>query len=408
MKRLILLILPALIYAQNLKSLIEYAKKNNDLLISSSLNQKSHAKDVDSKKSAYLPVIDAGGYYESSNSKTLRQAGDIYSGYAKVSFDIYDGGRRSSLLEQSKNEYRASKYDTKEMKRALSLEISKDFYAIKSLKASLLAKEDAGKSLQEQLTRIKKYYEARLATIDDVDRLQAAYDTNIYDLEALKLQILSKHKSLELKVGMKIDTLQESAFKEIIKKEIKYSDEIISLMAKEKALLSGAESIDSAYYPQIKIEDRYSLYGYGRTDALHPEGLKNQNQILLSANLRVFDFATLKNAKQSVVINAQALSSEVRYKIKEQKMEHELALSRVDTSKIKIKSAESALRAAKSAYETINKKYSAGVVDYVIYLNALTAKTDADALYKRSLNELEVAYAMYYYYSGKNLEEFIK
>jgi len=408
MKRLLLLLVPALIYGQNLKSLIEYAKKNNDLVISRSLNQKSHAKDVDSKKSAYLPVIDIGGYYESSNGKTFRQPGDIYSGYAKVSFDIYDGGRKSSLLKKSKSEFRASKHDTNEMKRSLSLEISKDFYAIKSLKASLVAKEDAGKSLQEQLIRIKKYYEARLATTDDVDRLQAAYDTNIYDLEALKFQILTKHKSLELKVGMRIENLEESAFKEIVQKDIKYSDEIISLKAKEKALMSSARSIESAYYPDIKIQDKYSLYGYGRTDVLHPEGLKNQNQIILSANIRLFDFWTLKEAKQAVVINSQALGSEVMYKIKEQKIENELALSRIATSKIKIKSAKSALVAARSAYETINEKYSAGIVDYVIYLDALTSKTSANALYETSLNELEVAYAMYYYYSGKNLEEFIK
>jgi outer membrane protein TolC len=109
-----------------------------------------------------------------------------------------------------------------------------------------------------------------------------------------------------------------------------------------------------------------------------------------------------------MIISAKALNSQVLYKTKEQKMHHEVALARLDTSKIKIQSAKSALIASESAFEKIEKKYNAGIVDYVIYLDALTSKTRADALYETSLNELEIAYAMYYYYSGKNLAEYIK
>jgi outer membrane protein TolC len=408
MKKLVLLIIPAFIFAQNLKSLIEFAEQNNNLVIAGTLNQEAQNKNIDSKKSAYLPTIDAGAYYQSMEDKTPTQAGDIYSGYAKIGFDIYDGGKKSSLLEQAKNEHRASKHDVGEMKKSLALDITKDFYSVKSFNASLAAKVDAVKSLQEQLERIKKYYEAGLATKDDIDRLQAAYDTNIYETESLKLHILTTMKSLELKVGKKIETLDDSAFKELVHEEFENSDAVNSLMAKERAIMSSADSIESAYYPQIKVEDTYSLYGYNRTDALHPQGLDNQNKIMISANIRVFDYGTLSDAKQAVAISSQALGSEVQYKIKEQKMQYELSLSRIETSKIKIKSAKSALAAAKSAFKTINEKYNAGIVDYVIYLDALTSKTRADSLYETSLNELEIAYAMYYYYSGKNLAEYIK
>lgn len=407
MKKLIFLVIPAFIYAQNLKSLIEYAQLNNEIVVSSSLNQEAQSKNVDSKKSAYLPVIDVGAYYQRLDDRTPTMAGDVYSGYAKIGFDIYDGGRKSSLLEQAKNEHKSSKYDTDEMKKSLALEITEDFYTVKSLDASLRAREDASKSLKEQLSRIKKYFEARLATKDDVDRLQSAYDTNIYEIKSLELQKLTALKSLELKVGKKIDTLDDSSFKEV-REDLQPIDAINSLLSKESALVSSAESIDSAYYPQIKLEDSYNLYGYGRSDAMHPEGLDNQNKILLSANIRLFDFGTLKEAKQAMIISAKALNSQVLYKTKEQKMHHEVALARLDTSKIKIQSAKSALIASESAFETIEKKYNAGIVDYVIYLDALTSKTRADALYKTSLNELEIAYAMYYYYSGKNLAEYIK
>lgn len=408
MKKLILLVVPAFLFAQNLKSLIEYAELNNNLVIAKNLNQEAQNKNVDSKKSAYLPTIDVGAYYQSMQDKTATQAGDIYSGYAKVGFDIYDGGKKKSLLNQAKDEYKASGYDSLEMKKSLALDITKDFYNVKSLQASLNAKEDAKKSLQEQLERIKKYYEAGLATTDDIDRLQAAYDTNIYDIESLKLDILASYKSLELRVGKRIDMLDDSNFKEVLQESLEQSDAIKSLTAKESAMVNGALSIESAYYPQIRVEDTYSLYGYERADTLHPKGLDNQNKILLSANMRLFDFGALSEAKQSLMISSQALKNETSYMIKEQNMQYEIAKERIDTNKIKIKSAESALASAKSAFKTINEKYSAGIVDYVIYLDALSSKTKAEALYETSLNELEIAYAMYYYYSGKNLAEFIK
>ncbi|WP_321778704.1 hypothetical protein [Sulfurimonas sp.] len=57
---------------------------------------------------------------------------------------------------------------------------------------------------------------------------------------------------------------------------------------------------------------------------------------------------------------------------------------------------------------TISKKYDAGIVDNVVYLDALSSQTTAKALYETSLNDLEVAFATYYYYAGKNIEEFIR
>ncbi len=91
-----------------------------------------------------------------------------------------------------------------------------------------------------------------------------------------------------------------------------------------------------------------------------------------------------------------------------QKVDYEISIARIESIKLKIQSAKSALTSAQSAFKTINEKYNAGIVDYVIYLDALSAKTSASALYERSLCELEIAHALFYYHSGKNLEEFLK
>ena len=407
MKKIIVFLLPVHIYALSLYSLLEHAHSNNKLVLSKELSQKSKLRELDAKESSYYPTIDAGAFYQNLDERTTGLPGDIYSAYAKVGFGIYDGGSKSALVEQKEAELKASTSDVDAIKKDISLGIMKNFFSIKSLEATLASRQEAQKSLQVQLERIQAFYDAALATKDDVDRLQAAYDTNIYEMESVKLNILTLKLNLSLEVGKNVGTLEDSSFKEELEDDFEKVDAIKSLEYSKEALKSLSNSVDSAYYPQLRVEDTYSVYDYSSTDAAHPKGLDNQNKILLSANIRLFDNATISNTKQAIVINSQALAKQIEYKTQEQKMLHELALARIQTSKVKIKSAASALAAATSAYETIEKKYTAGIVDNVVYLDALVAKTNASSLYKTSLNDLQISYGMYYYYKGKKLEEFL-
>ena len=160
--------------------------------------------------------------------------------------------------------------------------------------------------------------------------------------------------------------------------------------------------------PQIKLEDTYSLYGYADEPTAFPiEQLDNQNKLMLTLNMRVFDFGVISQTKKSIELNAQAIDKQITYQSKEQKMNQELALYRIQTARLNIKSSQSALKAASSALETITQKYNSGIVDNVVYLDALSSQTEAKALYESSLNNLEIAYALYYFYNAKKLEEFL-
>ncbi len=407
MKFLLLISLPIFIYASSLKSLLNHALDNNNLVLSRNLNQQAKQAEVDSKRSAYYPTLDVGANYQSLNERTPFYPGDIYGAGATLGLDIYDGGRKSSQLEQKKSELKASSFDTQAIKTSISLQIVQDFYTIKSLEATLASRMNAKKSLQAQLERMKKFYDAKLATRDDVDRLQSAFDTNIYQIESIKFDILATKRSLELKIGKKVLDLDNSKFKRPYDENYELVDSTKSLMAQEEAIIKSSESIESVYYPNIRVEESYSIYRYDRTDAFHPEGAEKQNKILVSLNMRLFDGGTIKQEKQAILLNSQALNQEVLYKKQEQKIQYDLALSRIQTSKIKIKSAKSALVSAKSSFKTIEEKYNAGIVDNIVYLDALSTQTSAEALYQSSLNDLEIAYAMYYYYAGKNIGDYL-
>ena len=408
--KLLLLILPLMLNAESLKSLLQFADKANNLIVAKDLHAQSKKSEMDSSKNDLYPTVDIGAYYKRNDEPNVIMPGTTYSGYAKIGYDIYAGGRKENTLEQKKGAMQSSLFDKEATKNSIELSIVQDFYAFKSKEATLKARQEASKAVKAQLERMQEFLKASLATQDDVDRLQSAYDSNIYVIESLKFEILSLKKSLELKVGKSIESLDDSTFMKSDAGAEEELDSIRALRATQGSVMKGAEIIDSYYYPQIRIDDTYSLYGYADEPNLAGfkiEQVTHQNQLLVTLNMRLYDFGALSESKRSVVLQSDALGEEIKYQTKEQKLQQELALQRIKTAKLNIKSAKSALKASTSALATITKKYNSGIVDNVVYLDALTARTEAQATFNTAQNNLELSYALYYYYKGKNLKEFI-
>jgi len=411
LKKFIFLLLPVLLLCDDLKTLLQEAENSNNLISASKISKQSKQKELDSSKSAYYPTIDAGAFYQRYDEKNVLSSGTTYGARATIGIDIYDGGKRSYTVKQKKHELSSSDYNYKDTSKSISLAIVKDFYNLKSLKSLLRAREEASKAVEAQLGRMKRFYDARMATSDDVDRLQSAYDKNIYAIESIKFKILQLKKSLELKVGKPIQTLDDSKFKKIQEDDGDELDKIKSLRATKNSILSAGETIDSYYYPQIRVEDTYTLYGYEDKPVIFGtpvELLDKQNKIMATLNVRLVDFGMIGEKKEAVILQAKAIEEEILYKTKEQKIQQELAIQRIKTAKLNIKSSKSALRASQSALKTITKKYNASIVDNVVYLDALSSQTDSKATYEKALNDLEIAYAMHYYFNAKDLKEYLQ
>ena len=186
------------------------------------------------------------------------------------------------------------------------------------------------------------------------------------------------------------------------------NDNIQSLKFIAQSLNHSANTLEATTKPQVKIEDTFSLYEYGRSDSTHPQGLDNQNKILLSVNLRLFDNDVVSKQKESILVQKKALEKQIEQNERLQDINVELALSNIETTKAQIESAKSSLNAAQSVYETVAQKYRVGLVDNVAYLDALSVQTEAKSQYKIALNNLQVAYVKYYYHTNNNILEFVK
>ncbi len=406
-KLLLILIIPLALYSDNLKSMISYASKHNNLVIAKNFTSESKKAELDAVSRSAYPTIDMGGFYQNTNEKNFGMTGVMSSAYAKIGFDIYDGGVRKAIKKQKRYELISSKFEKDAFAKSLGLSIIQDYFNIKNINSSLNALHQQNRLLKAQLKRVKKFVDASLATNDDIYKLQSAYDMNQYSIESLKFDKLSLLKSLELKVNRKVKNIGNSRFKKM-RVKFQIDDNIKALKSKQKAMLAQAKSISNNYNPKIRVEDSYSVYDYGQSDLTHPEGVDNQNKLVVTMNIRVFDNKSIETNKVAILRAKDGLNEQINYNINQQKMLFKLAKSRINTTKKRIKSAKSALKSADSTYEIIEEKYNAGLTDNIAYLDALSQKTNAKALYHSSLNSLEIAYGIYYYYAGKNIRRYIK
>lgn len=97
MKKLLLtLIIPLALYSDNLKNMISYASKHNNLVIAKEFTSESKKAQLDAVNRSAYPTIDIGGFYQNTNERNFGMGGVVSSAYAKIGFDIYDGGVKKS------------------------------------------------------------------------------------------------------------------------------------------------------------------------------------------------------------------------------------------------------------------------------------------------------------------------
>jgi len=415
MKILLVLFLPLFVFAQSygLKTLVDHANKENGLIKAKEINIKAKQERVDAAKSAYWPTIDVGASHSILTPNSLVSPGQVTSGYATVGMDLYDGGRKDALLRSKQYEHEASLFEKSAFEKSITLDIVRHYYGIKKLKSALQALVERSTELGAQIKRVKKFKGAGLSTQEEVDKLQAEYDSNDYTLANTKLALETSIENLELLSGLPAKHLKRNYFKEPKNVRFEVFENIKMLQANANAVGENANAIDAGYKPQVNLSDTYHKSHFDDTVTMagfDGDGLllDHQNELMISVNMRLFDNGRMSKESEAVKYQQMALLSEIDYAEKEQHMNFTLSQKSLDTTRTKLKSAKSALKAATSTYSVLKQKFEVGLVDNIAFLDALSQKTLAYARYKETIYDYEIGKSIYYYYAGKDPKEFIK
>lgn len=415
MKIVLGLLLPLFVFGQGyeLKTYIDNANISNGLIKAKEINIQSKKEQIEAARSAYWPTVEIGADYSLQSPNYVVSPGQVGNVYASVNMDIYDGGRKGAIVRSRSYEHEASLFEKSAFEKSITLEITRHYYGIQSLKATLNALQERGTELKAQIKRVKKFLVAGLSTQEDVDKLVAVYENNNYTIENTKLALKTSEDNLELISGLPAKELKRNYFKEPKQVRFEYLDTIKVMLSNASAIGENANAIDAGYMPQVNLSDTYHKSHYD--DFVSAPGISgdeflidHQNKLGISVNMRVFDHGKMDKESEAVKYQKLSLLSEIDYAKKEQRMNFKLAGKTLKTTRTKLKSAKSALKAAQSTYSVIRQKFEVGLVDNIAFLDALAQTTLADARYKETVYDYEIKKSIYYYYAGKDPKEFIR
>ena len=415
MKILFMIVLPLFVFAQSygLKTFINNANKTNELIKAKEINIKVKKEQVKAAESAYWPTVDIGADYSLVSPNYLVSPGQVGNVYAAVSVDLYDGGRKDALLRSKDFEHEASLFEKRAFEKSITLEIVRHYYGIQKLKATINALEGRSTELKAQIQRVKKFLGAGLSTEEDYYKLVAVYENNNFTLENTKLTLETSEENLKLISGISAKQLKKNYFKEPKNIHFELFENIKMLQANASAIGENANAIDAAYMPQVNLSDTYHVSHFD--DTVSPAGLSgdgflidHQNKLMVSVNMRLFDNGRMSKESEAVKYQKLSLLSEIDHAKREQKMNFKLADRSLKTTRTKLKSSKSALKAAKITYDVVRQKFEVGLVDNIAFLDALTQRTLAYARHKETIYDYEIRKSIYYYYAGKSPKEFIR
>jgi outer membrane protein TolC len=324
--------------------------------------------------------------------------------------NLFDGGRRGAQIDAKRFESQAATYERQAFARSTALNVIRQFFTLKKIRANLTALYQRDKELKAQINRIEQLQKAGMATVPMVDRLRSAYEENRYTIENTRLALRSSEEGLKLLSGIEAHHLKRNYLVEPHKVSFRPLGTIRAMQAKARAIGRNADAIQSAYRPQVNLDYTYTRMGYSDLAAGVPPGSMpdHQHALRLSAGMRVYDGGAIGHRSEAVRCRKLALQTQASHALKEQKMNFRLARTRLRTTRAQIRSARSGLQAAQSNYKAVRKQYEAGAVDNVTYLDALTRVNLAQARHQATRYEYEINKAVYYFYSGHDPKRYIR
>ena len=411
----------------NLHELILAAQSSNLAQISNYEPQKAQLQK-EAVKSAYMPslTIDGGYSFLSGDINVLRPQ-RAATARAILELAVYDGGKREALLSSLSHLSAAEILKNEDYQNLLAFNATKLYFSFLSLGELALAKEGEINYLKNALNRLEKYYRAGLSDESEYEAVNARYAMALAErLEITQNQNEIKNqiyaltgRDIEPMAGSRISFLDDE--NSVPPKSAKPELEALSLNF--AAALEDEKITASEMNPQIFIKNTYTFmrthYDRNLLPAQYRSALEpyfddffkpnlNTNELILGFSWKAFDFGA--NKKQREIKRISALQAKLN--LDQKRLQNELNLTNIKndlkTLEQKIAAGESALNSAQTSLNAVSKKYEAGLLGYVEFLNATAQSFSAGSALELSKSKFEIKKAEYLYERGGKIAENIE
>lgn len=401
---------------------------NNYSLQAQMLQAQSNKKIASVAKAAFLPRFDVDYGYQ-HNYKTIdnmMQFGNFgnyqtQAANARFSLDLFSGFSTINMIREKNATYRSSVADVEYTKQSIYLQVIQQYYSYFNNLSQLLSLKRQLDQVRADLVRIQKLYDSGLSTIDDLESLRSQVSSSEYQIADMRLSVEQNILMLKYLTNIDFDGLKREDLTTPALKDNLDRQDIISLKEQINAL--KYQNKQQHYYPIVTLSDTYtwqiqkpeyvtnpSKFGSDPSMASFYQRMfpTHANVIGLSVTLRVFDDIGVSFQKQALRLSQLAQEKQLAYKQAEKTKDEMLYRKTLEVARSKILSAEASLKSANISFDNVRKKYNNQLVNFTDYLRALSTKYNAEATYNQALNNYELQKANYIFYSGQQIQEYIK
>ncbi len=400
-KNLLWLLLPFSLGAGNLQELVEHAH-NNPMMQASRYSAEASVLQKEALEQSYLPSIVLGGSHAYNAEKTATTPDQTTTGFAKLSYTLYDGGRKEALIDAYEANIKSAQFLTNATANDLALQVSYAYYYHFSLLANQEALTQKIEQLQAESYRLERFLSVGSTTQDALLRIQASLEQTKVELLQTQEAITKNLNTLEYLTAQSIVPTKGSTL--VVAEHQSASTQRYDILAQEQSVLSAkanAQSAKAPHRPTITIEDTYSRYDNDYADIL---GTNKQNTLSLNIQWKIFDFGSTSSTYEASYKNYLSKNSELVYAKQKASAGLKNAYNSYKTSLAKIESAQLRVKASDATYEIVKKKFQNGIVDNVTYLDALSEKYSAIASLSTARNDIEYQKAILLYEMGKEIK----
>lgn len=401
MKQLLFLgLLPLWLYAQNLQELVDLALQNK-LIESKQYSLEASKEQEYAIKSGYYPSLSISGSYSSAGEESNIAPDTTTTGHAKLSVIVYDGGKRSALIEGQNALVKTASLNLQSTQNDVVLNVVYYYYSYLNAMQTKDALSQKLEQLEAEHIRLEKFLSVGSATEDEIQKI-------ISSMEQTKLQLLQNSvtcntilNALEYLTSMNVSVQEGSK----VRLDLHAKDE-----AKRYDILALEQSVQNAKFqadvakapslPTITLEDTYSRYDYNTYDT----GKDKQNTIALNVQWKLFDFGSTNASYQSAFKEYLAKTSNLAYEQSKAKASLKNAQNNYAIAERKIQAAHARLKASEMTYALVHKKFQNGLVNNVAYLDALSDKYSAISELQNARNDLEYQKAVVLYEMGQEIK----
>lgn len=411
----------------NLPELILAAQSSNLAQISNYEPQKAQLQK-DAVKSAYMPSLTVeGGYSFLSGDINVLRPQRAATARAILELAVYDGGKREALLSSLSHLSAAEILKNEDYQNLLAFNATKLYFSFLSLSELATAKEGEINYLKNALNRLEKYYRAGLSDESEYEAVNARYAMAL----AERLEISQNQNEIK----NQIYALTGRDIEPVAGSRIAFTDEENSVPPKsakpelEALRLNFAAALEdekitaSETNSQIFIKNTYTFmrthYDRNLLPAQYRSALEpyfddffkpnlNTNELILGFSWKAFDFGA--NKKRREIKRISALQAKLN--LDQKRLQNELNLTNIKndlkTLEQKIAAGKSALNSAQTSLNAVSKKYEAGLLGYVEFLNATAQSFSAGSALELSKSKFEIKKAEYLYERGGKIAENIE